>query len=89
MKSRYRNVVLILFALSTALLPAPASPVGFEITVDAAPNVLNIRSQSPVVTVHTDNRYETVPGSTVFLDGVAFVGTQEILVIDVKARKKD
>lgn len=28
---------------------------GFEISIDVAPNVLNIESQGEAVTVHTDN----------------------------------
>jgi hypothetical protein len=48
------------------------SPISFgsEILIDVAPNVLNIQSESAVVTVHTDIAYSLVVGSSVFLNGV-------------------
>lgn len=40
------------------------------ITIDVAPNVLNIQSNSVVVTVHTDIGYSLVVGSSVSLNGI-------------------
>lgn len=42
----------------------------FEITIDVAPNVLNLNNQGEVVTVHTDIAFNLVSGSTVTLNGV-------------------
>jgi hypothetical protein len=58
-------------ALTLGLFGYPAATLAFEIEIDVAPNVLNIQSQSVVVTVHTDIAYSTVVGTTVFLNGVA------------------
>ncbi len=44
---------------------------GFEISIEVAPNVLNLQSQGEVVTVHTDIAYWTVDVYTVYLNGVA------------------
>ena len=49
----------------------PAATFAFDIQIDVAPNVLNIQSESVVVTVHTDIAYSAVAGSSVFLNGVA------------------
>ncbi|WP_300460884.1 hypothetical protein [Desulfobacula sp.] len=43
----------------------------FDIEIDVSPNVLNIQSQSTIVTVHTDIAYSLVVGASVFLNGVA------------------
>lgn len=48
----------------------PSTTLGFDIEVDFAPNVLNIQSESVVVTVHTDIAYSDVVGSSVFLSGI-------------------
>ena len=48
----------------------PSTTLGFDIQIDVAPNVLNIQSESVVVTVHTNIAYSIVVGSTVFLNGV-------------------
>ena len=48
----------------------PSTTLGFDIEIDIAPNVLNIQSESVVVTVHTDIAYGDVVGSSVFLNGV-------------------
>ncbi len=48
----------------------PSTTLAFDIQIDVAPNVLNIQSESVVVTVHTDIAYNVVVGSTVFLNGV-------------------
>ena len=58
-------------AISLILIQAPALCFGDEITIDVAPNVLNIQSEGNVVTVHTDIAYWDVDVSAVFLNGVA------------------
>jgi hypothetical protein len=124
-----------LLLVSSAVLLAPADALAYEITIDVAPNVLNLQSQSVVVTVHTDIAYGSVEATSVTLNGVtidhwkaddrgnfvakflsdaikmldglvigdyntltlmgydvnheAFAGFQDILVIDVKAQKKN
>ena len=57
-------------AVTLGLLGYPAATLAFDIQIDVAPNVLNIQSESVVVTVHTDIAYNAVVGSTVFLNGV-------------------
>lgn len=70
MKSRRVNLsilatLLFIFTLVTTQCYA------FDIEIDVSPNVLNIQSNSTVVTVHTDIAYSLVAGATVFLNGVA------------------
>ena len=48
----------------------PSTTFGFDIEIDVSPNVLNIESQSEVVTVHTDIAYSLVAGSSVTLNDV-------------------
>ena len=48
----------------------PSTTLGFEIQIDVSPNVLNIQSESTIVTVHTDISYSLVLGATVFLNDV-------------------
>ena len=62
-------VAICALALCGALFPSTA--LAYAIEIDVAPNVLNIQSESVVVTVHTDVAYSLVVGSTVFLNGVA------------------
>ena len=57
-------------ALSLILIQVPTLCFGEEITIDVAPNVLNIQSEGQVVTVHTDIAYWDVDVSAVFLNGV-------------------
>jgi hypothetical protein len=57
-------------ALSLMLLQVPAECFGFEITIDVAPNVLNIQSEGQAVTVHTNIDYGDVDVHSVFLNGV-------------------
>ena len=49
----------------------PSTTLGSDdaIAIDIAPNVLNIQSESVVVTVHTDIAYSVVDGATVSLNG--------------------
>jgi hypothetical protein len=49
----------------------PSALADYDIAIDIAPNVLNIQSESVVVTVHTDVAYSLVVGSSVFLNDVA------------------
>jgi len=60
-------------ALALVFFQAPAKCYGFdiEIEIDVSPNVLNIQSESAIVTVHTDIAYNLVTGASVFLNGVA------------------
>jgi len=59
------------------LVHAPAQsevPLGecggeVEITIDVAPNVLNLQSRGQWVTVHTDIAFSVVEGATVLLNG--------------------
>ncbi len=63
--------VLFCMALALVFFQAPAKCYGFDIEIDVSPNVLNIQSQSTLVTVHTDIAYNLVVGATVFLNDVA------------------
>lgn len=57
-------VILIICTLSIS------NSYAYDIFIDVSPNVINIQSQSAVVTVHTDIAYNIVVGSSVFLNGV-------------------
>jgi len=59
--------LVCVIALLTVFFEAPANCYGFEISIDVAPNVLNIQSEGRVVTVHTDIPYGMVAASTVSL----------------------
>ena len=65
--------VVCCMALTLVFFQAPAKCYGFdiEIEIDVSPNVLNIQSESAIVTVHTDIAYNLVTGASVFLNGVA------------------
>lgn len=63
--------MLCCMALALVLFQAPAKCYGFDIEIDVSPNVLNIQSNSTIVTVHTDIAYSLVVGASVFLNGVA------------------
>ena len=63
--------VLCCIALALLFFQAPAKCYGFDINIDVSPNVLNIQSESSIVTVHTDIAYSLVVGASVFLNGVA------------------
>jgi hypothetical protein len=121
--------------VALGLFGYPATALAFDIQIDVAPNVLNIQSESVVVTVHTDIAFSAVLGSSVFLndveinhwksdargnfvakflsdeiktldgliiddynvlvltgytaDGEAFIGTQDIMVIDILPQGKN
>jgi len=63
--------VLCFMALALVFFQVPAKCYAFDIEIDVSPNVLNIQSQSTIVTVHTDIAYSIVVGATVFLNDVA------------------
>ena len=63
--------LLCCMALALVFFQAPAKCYGFDIEIDVSPNVLNIQSNSTIVTVHTDIAYSLVVGASVFLNGVA------------------
>ena len=65
--------VVCCMALAVVFSQAPTKCYGFdtEIEIDISPNVLNIQSESTIVTVHTDIAYSLVVGASVFLNGVA------------------
>lgn len=58
-------------ALALVFFQNPAKCHAFDIEIDVSPNVLNIQSQSTIVTVHTDIAYSLVVGASVFLNDVA------------------
>lgn len=53
------------------MLFAATDVLASDISIDVAPNVLNIQSKSVVVTVHTDIAYSSVVGASVYLNDVA------------------
>ena len=61
---------LIMLSLSTFSV-VPTECHAFEITIDVAPNVLNLQNNGQVVTVHTDIAYGVVQVSTVYMNNVA------------------
>ena len=64
-----------LAALSIAVFClAPTESHALVITIDMAPNVLNIQSTGVVVTVHTDIGFGDVNASTVCLNGILISG---------------
>ena len=58
-------------ALAMVVFQMPAKCYAFDIEIDVSPNVLNIQSESTIVTVHTDIAYSLVVGASVWLNGVA------------------
>ncbi len=71
MKTRPDKLVvtgIAFFLVLFSVLPLVAEEI--VITIDVAPNVLNIGSQGEVVTVHTSLPYSQVVGATVSLNGV-------------------
>jgi hypothetical protein len=53
------------------LFHAPATCHAEEITIDVAPNTLNLQSNGKIVTVHTDIAYGSVDVSSVYINGIA------------------
>ena len=62
--------LLCCMTLALVFLQNPAKCHAFDIEIDVSPNVLNIQSNSTIVTVHTDIAYSLVVGASVFLNGV-------------------
>ena len=62
--------VLCFMAFALVMFQMPAQCHAFDIAIDVSPNVINIQSQSTVVTVHTDIAYSIVAGTSVTLNGV-------------------
>jgi len=58
-------------ALALVFFQAPAQCHADDFEIDVSPNVLNIQSQSIIVTVHTNIAYSLVDGASVELNGVA------------------
>lgn len=56
--------------LVMVILVAPAAWAG-EISIDVAPNTLNLNSHGKVVTVHTDVAYSAIDVYTVYLNEVS------------------
>jgi hypothetical protein len=69
-KNLYLPLVFCM-ALALVFFQNPAKCHAFDIAIDVSPNVLNIQSQSTIVTVHTDIAYSLVVGASVFLNDVA------------------
>jgi hypothetical protein len=57
-------------ALSVAFCQAPSECLGFEISIEVAPNTLNIQSAGKVVTVHTGIAYGSVDHDNVYLNEI-------------------
>ena len=58
-----------LLGLLLSVGPAP-NALAFELTIEVAPNVLNLQSSGYIVTVHTDIAYGQVDAHSVHLNGV-------------------
>ena len=74
MLKKVKTLCLPLVCCMAFALVFSQSPVkchAFDIVIDVSPNVLNIQSQSTIVTVHTDIAYSLVVGASVFLNNVA------------------
>jgi hypothetical protein len=62
--------VLCAMTFALVMFQMPVQCHAFDIEIDVSPNVINIQSQSTVVTVHTDIAYSIVAGTSVRLNGV-------------------
>ena len=69
--SRMQHFSACVLAITLCWFLYPSTTLAFDIEIDVSPNVLNIQSESAIVTVHTDIAYNLVIGATVFLNGVA------------------
>lgn len=70
MKKLQRSIFFTFAVVLLSLLFAGTYGYAFEIEIDVAPNVLNIQSQSEVVTVHTDIAFSLVLGLGVTLNDI-------------------
>jgi hypothetical protein len=64
-------LTFLVLIVALSLFHAPATCYGAEITIDVAPNTLNLQSEGKVVTVHTDIAYGSVDVTSVYINGVA------------------
>lgn len=64
-----KKIVLGMVCLAVVFMAADGH--AFDITIDVAPNVLNLQNNGQVVTVHTDIAYGLVQASTVYLNNIA------------------
>ena len=69
--SRMQYFSTCVLAITLCWFLYPSTALAFDIEIDVSPNVLNIQSESTIVTVHTDIAYSLVTGATVFLNNVA------------------
>ena len=70
MNNRLTKMITLPFLCALLMLGGAASAQALEISITVAPNVINIQSQTHVVTVHTGIAYGAVDGHTVYLNGV-------------------
>ena len=63
--------MICFFACAIFVLQATVPCYAFDITIEIAPNTLNLESENHVVTVHTDIAYGDVSVSSIFLNGIA------------------
>jgi len=69
-EGKIRVALVCCLMLSAALLLAPQIGHAFDITIDVAPNTLNLRNQGTVVTVHTGIAFSSVDGGSVTLNDI-------------------
>ena len=67
----YLTVICLIMLSLVILSTVPTECHSFEISIDVAPNVLNLGNNGQVVTVHTDIAYGEVQASTVYMNNVA------------------
>ena len=67
MRNRLCLCLVVSFAISLIIV---TQSYAFEITIDVSPKVLNLNSNSEVVTVHTDIKYSDVDASSISLNGI-------------------
>ncbi|MDL1976866.1 MAG: hypothetical protein LWX52_01995 [Deltaproteobacteria bacterium] len=65
------SVIWLIMLSLASFSVAPTECHAFEITIDVAPNVLNLQNNGQVVTVHTNIAYGSVQASTVYMNNVA------------------
>jgi hypothetical protein len=70
-KSVLFNLTWLMAFPIAVLCLMPTESYALEITIDVAPNVLNLQSNGVVVTVHTNINYSDVNAPTVSLNDVA------------------
>ena len=67
---KIKTTIGLLILLLALFVQAGNVGEAFEITIDVAPNVLNLNNQGEVVAVHTDIAFGLVSASSVYLNGV-------------------